>query len=94
MEGGNPVAIILIPPIILVLLGTLGAAMASGMRKDAIKDVDDAFLRKRLELAIDGTDPEDLREILESEIEAKRKADKVGAKPRCTPRSPGCWRSS
>jgi chemotaxis protein MotA len=123
MEGGNPVAIILIPPIILVLLGTIGAAMASGMLKDilglptllmrvlmakpvvagdlvesivgladkarregllaledAIKEVDDAFLRKGLELAIDGTDPEDLREILESEIEAKRKADKAGAK--------------
>jgi chemotaxis protein MotA len=123
MEGGNPVSIILIPPIILVFCGTIGAAMAGGMLKDmigmpklliraltskpvasgalveaivaladrarregllaleeAIKEVDDQFLRKGMELAIDGTDPEELREILESEIDAKRKADKAGAK--------------
>ena len=48
--------------------------------EDAIREVEDPFLRRGLELAIDGTDPEDLREILESEIEAKRKGDKVGAK--------------
>ena len=48
--------------------------------EDAMKDVEDPFLRKGLELAIDGTDPEELREILEAEIEAKRAADKVRAK--------------
>lgn len=48
--------------------------------EDAVKDVSDPFLRRGLELAIDGTDPEELREILESEVDAKRKADKVGAK--------------
>ena len=123
MEGGNPIAIILIPPLVLVFGGTIGAAMTSGMLKDilgigkllqralltkpiqpdalvdsvvaladrarregllaledAIREVEDPFLRRGLELAIDGTDPEDLREILESEIEAKRKGDKVGAK--------------
>jgi chemotaxis protein MotA len=48
--------------------------------EDAIKEVEDPFLRRGLELAIDGTDPEELREILEAEVEAKRKADKSGAK--------------
>ncbi len=123
MEGGNPASIILIPSIILVLGGTLGATMAGGMLKDTIglgklvqralmskpvlsgdlvdsvvgladrarregllaledaaKDVTDPFLQRGLQLAIDGTDPEELREILESEVDAKRKADRGGAK--------------
>jgi chemotaxis protein MotA len=48
--------------------------------EDAARQVEIPFLRKGLELAIDGTDPEELREILEAEIEAKRVADKAGAK--------------
>ncbi|GGS86654.1 motility protein A [Planobispora rosea] len=48
--------------------------------EDAIKEVEEPFLRRGLELAIDGTDPEELREILEAEVDAKRKADKSGAK--------------
>ncbi|PPK66487.1 flagellar motor protein [Actinokineospora auranticolor] len=123
MEGGDPMSIFLLPPIILVIFGTLGAAMAGGILKDTIglvglikratlspkiesgqmidvvvrladrarregllaledeaKKVDDPFLRKGLELAIDGTDSDEVREILESEIETKRKYDKVGAK--------------
>jgi chemotaxis protein MotA len=48
--------------------------------EDAIKEVSDPFLRRGLQLAIDGTDSEELREILEAEVEAKRKADKIGAK--------------
>ena len=35
MEGGSPSSIILPAPLILVVLGTLGAAMASGVLKDA-----------------------------------------------------------
>ena len=120
LEGGNPMAIFLIPPLILVFVGTLGAAMAGGLLKDTIgslkalqrallgkvtppdetidvvvklaerarregllaledaaRDVDDEFLRKGLELAIDGTDPDELREILEAQIDAKRAADKI-----------------
>jgi chemotaxis protein MotA len=123
LEGGNPMSIVLIPPIVLVLGGTLGAALAGGLLRDAgaafgalkraitakvtppdvaistivtlaerarregllaledaSKDIDDAFLRRGLELAIDGTDPEELREILETEIDAKRTQDKVAAK--------------
>jgi chemotaxis protein MotA len=48
--------------------------------EDAMKDVSDPFLRKGLQLAIDGTDSDELRDILEGEVEAKRKADKTAAK--------------
>lgn len=123
MEGGDPTSILLLPPIVLVLGGTFGAAMAGGMLKDTIgivgllkralltkkvegeqmidvlvkladrarregllaledevRKVDDPFLKRGLELAIDGTSSDDLREIMESEIESKRRHDKVGAK--------------
>jgi chemotaxis protein MotA len=123
MEGGDPAALLIIPALILVLGGTVGACMASGTLKDtlgvgkqfqralmakltppgdlvesvvaladrarregllaledAAKDVSDPFLRRGLELAIDGTDAEELREILEGEVDSKRKADKTGAK--------------
>lgn len=48
--------------------------------EDAAKDIENDFLRDGLRSAIDGTDPEDLREILEDKIEAKRASDKVGYK--------------
>jgi len=123
MEGGNPASIILIPPLMLVIGGTFGAAMAGGVLKDATgivgqlkraflsktstpdalveevvkmaerarregllaledaaKQVTHPFLRRGLMLAIDGTDPEELGEILHAEVSAKRKADKAGAK--------------
>ena len=35
-------------------------------------------MRKGIEMADDGTDPEELRNILETEIEAKRATDKIG----------------
>lgn len=48
--------------------------------EDALKEVEDPFLVKGVTLAVDGTDPEDLREILEGEVMAKRSADKHSAK--------------
>ena len=123
MEGGDPVSILLPAPLMLVVFGTLGAAMAGGVLKDATglggqlvraftskttasgdlvdavvalaerarregllaledaaKAVTHPFLRRGLEMAIDGTDPEELGEIMHAEVEAKRKADKTGAK--------------
>ncbi len=123
VEGSSPTAIILPAPMLLVLFGTIGAAMGGGLLKDttgcikwvkvallskpttadgvvdelvkladrarregllALEDaagnVEDPFLRKGLQLAIDGTDPEELREILEAEIGAKRTEYKQGAK--------------
>ncbi len=123
LEGGNPMSIILLPPMFLVFVGTFGAGMATGSMRDAkgvikwvkvaltsrvvdsagsvegivklaetarregllaledaVREVTDPFLRRGLELAIDGTDPEDLRDILEAEIAAKRINDRAGAK--------------
>jgi chemotaxis protein MotA len=123
LEGGSPTSILLIPPMVLVFGGTLGAAMAGGMLKDflgivgsfqrvflgkappsdtlvddivklaekarregllaledAMKEVENGFLKKGLQLAIDGTDSDELRDILEAEVDAKRKADKSAAK--------------
>jgi chemotaxis protein MotA len=47
--------------------------------EDTARTIDDPFLRKGIELAVDGTDPEELRDILEAEIDAKRKHDKSGS---------------
>lgn len=48
--------------------------------EDQVKELDDEFLAKGVTMAIDGTDPEEVREILEAEIHAKKKADKQSAK--------------
>lgn len=48
--------------------------------EDALKDVEDPFLKKGVEMAVDGTDPEQLREILEAEIYATKQAAKIPAK--------------
>jgi len=42
--------------------------------------VDDPFMRKGIELAVDGTDPFELRDIMEAEILSKKAADKAGSK--------------
>ncbi|QXG75041.1 flagellar motor protein [Modestobacter sp. L9-4] len=124
LEGSSPMAIILIPPLILVFGGTFGAAvggismsdvkkignwfkmalmppavasvseriqilvsLAEKARKEGllaleaeVKKIDDPFLKKGLQMSIDGTDPEDLRVILEGEISAKKAEDKTAAK--------------
>lgn len=123
LEGGSPASIILLPPMLLVFGGTIGAGMAGGILRDAkgifpqirrafssrstsptdlvdtvvslaqrarregllaledeAREVADPFLRRGLELAIDGTDPEELGEILHAEVAAKRKSDRVAAK--------------
>lgn len=48
--------------------------------EDAARGIEDPFLRNGLQSAIDGTDPEDLREILEDRIGTKRTRDRVAAK--------------
>jgi chemotaxis protein MotA len=120
LEGANPLSVFLPAPMLLVIVGTIGATMAASRMadlpnvvkgsikaligkavnpaatidvvvslaekarregllalEDAAKDVDDEFLRDGLQSAIDGTDPEDLREMLQDRIEAKRADDKV-----------------
>jgi chemotaxis protein MotA len=124
LEGASPMAIIIIPPLILVFGGTFGAAIAGSALADVkklggwfkmalmppavprvsdriqimvglaekarkegllaleaeVKKIDDPFLKRGLQMSIDGTDPEDLRGILEGEIAAKKAEDKVAAK--------------
>lgn len=123
LEGGDPASMLLLPPMIIVLGGTLGVTLASGLTKDftsaitglaraftgrpaspeatigqvvgfadtarregllalegEAKSIEDPFLRKGIELAVDGTDPEELREILEAEILSKKHHDKTAAK--------------
>jgi chemotaxis protein MotA len=45
-----------------------------------VKQIDDPFLKRGLQMGIDGTDPEQLRDVLEAEIAAKKAEDKVAAK--------------
>jgi chemotaxis protein MotA len=45
-----------------------------------VKEIDDPFLKRGLQMGIDGTDPEELRTVLEGEIAAKKSEDKVAAK--------------
>ncbi|HWU23190.1 MAG TPA: MotA/TolQ/ExbB proton channel family protein, partial [Nocardioides sp.] len=123
LEGGNPMSLFLIPPMVLVFGGTIGAAMAGGTMADTknavqslkraftgkvepasamipeivtlaerarregllaleetLTTIDDPFLVKGVTMAIDGTDPEELRDILEAELRAKRRDDKQAAK--------------
>jgi chemotaxis protein MotA len=124
LEGSDPMAIFFLPAMILVLVATLGAAIAGSTLADAkkipswfkmallpakvppladriqtlvslaekarkegllaleaqVKDIDDPFLKRGLQMGIDGTDPEELRTVLEGEIAAKKGEDKVAAK--------------
>ncbi len=124
MEGSSPMAIVLLPAMVLVFGGTFGAAIAGSSMSDVtkvggwfkqallpakvppiadristlvtlaekarkegllaleaqVKDIDDPFLKRGLQMGIDGTDPEQLRAVLEGEIAAKKAEDKVGAK--------------
>jgi chemotaxis protein MotA len=45
-----------------------------------VKAIEDPFLKRGLQMGIDGTDPEELRTVLESEISAKKAEDKTAAK--------------
>jgi chemotaxis protein MotA len=123
LEGGHPSSLLMLPAILLVFGGTIGAAVAGGTVTDAknavgslkkaftwkqapsselvpvvvslaekarregllalesaVEDCDDPFLQQGVTLVVDGTDPDELREILEAELYAKRTADKQGAK--------------
>lgn len=124
LEGGNPMSLVLGPPMLLVFGTTLLVTVAGGTMTDAkeamkalvrafkggdaapgadlvphvvtladrarregllaledgLADVPEPFLVKGVTMAIDGTDPEEVREILEAEIDAKRRKDNQSAK--------------
>ena len=48
--------------------------------EETARTIEDPFLREGIQSAIDGTDPDDLREILEDKIRSKRTADRVLSK--------------
>jgi chemotaxis protein MotA len=48
--------------------------------EDATREIDDDFLKDGLQSAIDGVDPEDLRAMMETKIDARRAHEKVIAK--------------
>jgi chemotaxis protein MotA len=124
LEGTNPLAVVLLPPLILVFGATFGAAVAGSTvadlrklgswfrmsfvaertaingslvaqlvelatlaRKEGMlplenraRTVEDPFLRRGLQLAIDAVPVEQLRRVLEREIEATRRDDLVAAR--------------
>jgi chemotaxis protein MotA len=123
MEGGNIGSMFLIPPMILVFGGTIGAAAAGGLMSDLknlpksliraitakvttpqdgvetivamaerarrdgllaleadVQGIEDPFLKRALEMAVDGTDADEVADILGSEVDAKRHADAAAAK--------------
>jgi chemotaxis protein MotA len=68
---------------------TIGAvvSMAERARREGIlaleeasRSIEDPFLRKGIELAIDGTDTDELKAILNAEVSAKRASDRAAAK--------------
>jgi chemotaxis protein MotA len=81
-----PRALLFKPPatagVVETLVGLADRARREGLLalEDAAKDIDDEFLKSGLQGAIDGTDPEDLRGILEDRIATKSKRDKGAAK--------------
>jgi chemotaxis protein MotA len=124
LEGSDPMSLLNIPAIVLVIIATTGAAMASQTMSDLsklpvwfkmalmpakvppptdqiqtlvtlaekarkegllaleaqVKQIENPFLKRGLQMGIDGTDPEELRAVLEAEIAAKKAEDKVAAK--------------
>ena len=45
-----------------------------------IAKIEDPFLKKALEMAVDGTDSDEIAEIMGAEVDAKKASDKVAAK--------------
>lgn len=123
LEGGDPTAMFLLPPMLLVFGATIAVTFAGGTLadgkyalfslkraftakpvsssdlvpvvvtlaerarregllalEDSLREIDDPFLVKGMTLAIDGTDPDEVREILEAEVYAKKVQDKHAAK--------------
>ena len=74
-----------VPPVteqIQVLVSLAEKARKEGLLalEAQVKQIEDPFLKRGLQMGIDGTDPEELRAVLESEIAAKKAEDKVAAK--------------
>ncbi len=64
-------------PVIDTLVSLAERARREGLLalEDAMRDIEDPFLRRGLSAAIDGTDADELRDLLAEEIESKRDRD-------------------
>jgi chemotaxis protein MotA len=124
LDGTSPLAVVLLPALVLVFVATFGAAVAGGTAADARKtggwfrlafapdraprtteliallvdlatrarregmlplenharSVRDPFLRRGLQMAIDGVPVEQLRAVMEAEIAVHRSEDRVAAR--------------
>jgi chemotaxis protein MotA len=124
LEGSSPLAIVLLPPLVLVFVGTFGAALSGMTMADARRigawfrlafapdrgpqtpalitllvelatvarkegmlplenrahQVSDPFLRRGLQMAVDGTPVERLQAAMESEIAVHEVDDRVAAR--------------
>jgi chemotaxis protein MotA len=67
---------------VTVLVGLAEQARRNGLLalEESARTVEDPFLRQGVELLVDGTDPEELRDILEAKVDAKRATDRSAAK--------------
>jgi chemotaxis protein MotA len=63
------------------LLGFAETARKEGLLalESAAKEIDDPFLRKGIEMSVDGTDPEVVREVLETEMDATAERHATGS---------------
>jgi chemotaxis protein MotA len=48
--------------------------------EEEARQIDDTFLRKGIEMAVDGADPEEIRDILEQDLDAMKARHRAGAK--------------
>jgi chemotaxis protein MotA len=67
---------------VAVLVSLAEQARRNGLLalEEQARSVEDPFLKQGVELLVDGTEPQELREILECKVEAKRSAEKAHAK--------------
>ena len=67
---------------VVELVGYAEKARRDGLLalEETARSIEDPFLRKGIELAVDGTDPEELRDILEADIQATRSEHALGVK--------------
>ena len=65
-----------------VLVSLAESARRNGLLalEEQARQLDDPFLKQGVELLVDGTDPNELRDILEAKVYAKRTADRASAK--------------
>jgi chemotaxis protein MotA len=78
ITSGAPSAVEVVP--VIVTLADKARKEGLLALEESLKDVEDPFLVKGLTMAVDGTDPEEMREILEGEVSAKKAAAKQTAK--------------